>query len=75
MVVNWSENLVEYEPNPPRHVFPDGNDDAYSPDEEELSQSLDDLLGGDDSIPTMMEEDAYFDALDTPSSYFESSIP
>jgi hypothetical protein len=72
MVVNWSENLVEYETNPP-HVFPDGND-AYSPDEEELSQSMDDLLGGDERIPTM-EEDAYFDALDTPSSHFESSFP
>jgi hypothetical protein len=73
MVVNWSENLVQFEPNRPR-VFPPDSNDAYSPDEEEVSQSLDDLLGGDESIPNM-EEDAYFDALDNPNSYFESSIP
>jgi hypothetical protein len=71
MVVNWSENLVEFETNPP--FFPDG-DDAYSPDDEDLSQTMDDLLGGDERIPTM-EEDAYFDALDNPNAYFESSIP
>lgn len=69
MVVNWSENLVQYETKPPR-VFHDG-DDAY---EEELSQSMDGLLGGDESIPTM-EEDVYFDALENPNLYFESNIP
>jgi hypothetical protein len=54
MVVKWSENLVQFEPNPPR-IFPGGND-AYSPDEREVSQSMDDLIVDNESIPTLEEE-------------------
>jgi hypothetical protein len=35
---------------------------------------MDDLLGGDESIPTT-EVDGFFDALDNPNAYFEASIP
>jgi hypothetical protein len=65
MVVSWAQNLVK--------KIPDGADE-YSPDDDDLSQSLDDLLGGDESIPTT-EVDGFFDALDNPNAYFEASIP
>jgi hypothetical protein len=73
MVLQWAENLVQYEKNPPP-VFPEGGgggDEDY-PYEEDISQSMDDLLG-DGDMPTS-EEDAFFDALGD-TSYLGESIP
>ncbi len=52
MAVSWAQNLVEF--------FPDGADE-YSPDDDDISQSMDDLLGGNESIPDLATSDADLD--------------